>query len=60
MRCIAPSGLSTPRSSEPRIGVRKMMENPGADYLIEDCPEFVYPLDGKLVELEIVQVVFSL
>jgi hypothetical protein len=37
-----------------------MMENPGAHNLIEARPQIVYPLDGKLVDLKIVQVVFSL
>src|SRR5262245_689718 len=48
------------QSSEPRIGVREMMENPGADNLIEVRFQLVYPLDGKLADLEIVQVVFPL
>ena len=37
-----------------------MMENPGADNLIEAHFQVVYPLDGKLADLEIVQVVFPL
>src|SRR5262245_38952280 len=48
------------QSSEPRIGVGKMMKNPGADYLIEARFQIVYPIDGELVDLEIVQVVFPL
>ncbi len=48
------------QSSESTVRVRKMMENPGAHNLIEARLQFVYPLDGKLVDLEIVQVVFSL
>ncbi len=37
-----------------------MMENPGAHNLIEARLQIVHLLDGKLVDLEIVQVVFSL
>ena len=48
------------QSAEPRIGIRKMMENTGADDLIEARSQVTYPLDGKLVDLEIVQVVFPL
>jgi|GEM_PF-4685608 len=48
------------QNSEPRIGVREMMENPGADNLIEAHFQVTYPLDGKLADLEIVQVVFPL
>src|SRR4029077_2160870 len=48
------------QSAEPRIGVRKMMENPGADNLIEAHFQVTYLLDGKLTDLEIVQVVFPL
>src|SRR5262244_4378968 len=48
------------QSSESRIGVLKMMENSGADNLIEVRFQLVYPLDGKLADLEIVQVVFPL
>src|SRR5882724_2927619 len=45
------------QSAEARIGVRKMMENPGADNLIEAHIQVTYLLDGKLADLEIVQVV---
>ena len=37
-----------------------MMEHPGADDLIEAHFQIAYPLDGKLVDLEVVQVVFPL
>ena len=37
-----------------------MMQNPGADDLIEARLQLVDALDGKLVDLEIVQVVFAL
>ena len=50
----------TAQSAEPRIGLREMMENPGADDLIEAHFQIAYPLDGKLANLEIVQVVFPL
>ena len=50
----------TAQSAEPRIGLREMMENPGADDLIEAHFQVAYPLDGKLADLEIVQVVFPL
>src|SRR4029077_6534067 len=48
------------QSSEPPIGVRKMMKNPGADNLIEARFQFVDALERKLADLEIVQVVFPL
>src|SRR4029453_3115213 len=48
------------QSAEPRIGIREMMENPGADNLIEARFQVAYPLDGKLADLKIVQVVFPL
>ena len=48
------------QSSEPRVRVRKMMQHPGADDLIEARPQLAYALDRKLADLEIVQVVFSL
>ena len=35
-----------------------MMENPGADNLIEARFQLVYPIDRELADLEIVQVVF--
>jgi hypothetical protein len=41
------------QSLEPCIRVRKMMENPGADNLVKILSEFACPLDGELVELEI-------
>ena len=48
------------QSAEPRIGIREMMEHPGADDLIEARFQFAYPLDRKLADLEIVQIVFRL
>lgn len=39
---------------------RKMMENLGTHNLIEARLQLVHSLDGKLVDLEIVQVVFSI
>ena len=47
------------QSAEPRIGVREMMENTGADDLVEGRLQLACPLDGQLVDLEIVQFVFS-
>ncbi len=41
------------QNSEPRIRVSKMMENPGADNLIEARFQLAYPLDRKLADLEI-------
>jgi hypothetical protein len=46
--------------AEPCIGVRQVMEDSGAHDLIEGHLQFLYPLDGKLVDLEIVQAVFPL
>src|SRR5262249_33948865 len=48
------------QSSEPRIGVGKMMEHPGADDGIEAALQLVYPIDGELMDLESAQVVLSL
>ena len=48
------------KSSEPRIGVGKMMEYPGADDVIEASSQLVYPIDGELMDLETAQVVLSL
>src|SRR5262245_65260305 len=48
------------QSAEPCIRIREMMENPGADNLIEARFQVVCPLDRKLVDLEIIQVVLSL
>src|SRR5262245_50151648 len=48
------------QSSKPLIGVRKMMKNAGADDLIEAHFQVTYAFDGKLADLEIVQVVFPL
>jgi len=48
------------QSSEPRIGVGKMMEYPGADDVIEAPLQLVYPIDGELMDLESAQVVLSL
>src|SRR5215831_4915547 len=50
----------TAESSEPRIRVGKMMENSRADNLIEGLFQLAHPIDGKLVDLEIIQVVFLL
>src|SRR5262245_1569113 len=47
------------QSAEPRIGVRKMMKNPGTDNLIEARFQLVYPLDRELADLEIAQMIFS-
>ena len=47
-------------SSESCVRVRKVMENSGAHNLIKGHSQFVHTLDGKLVDLEVVQVVFSL
>ena len=35
------------QSAEPRIGIREMMENPGADNLIEARFQIAYPLDRE-------------
>ena len=60
MRCIAPSGLSTSRRAlSPASGSGKMMENAGADDLIEARLQLADPLDGELADLEIVQLVFA-
>jgi hypothetical protein len=48
------------KSPEPRIGVGKMMEYPGADDVIEASSQLVYPIDGELIDLETAQVVLSL
>src|SRR5262245_33714487 len=48
------------QSSEPRIGVGKMMEHPGAGDVIEAPLQLVYPIDGELMDLESAQVVLSL
>jgi hypothetical protein len=48
------------KSAETGIRVGEMVENSGAHDLIETCFQFVNPLDRKLVDLKIVQVVFSL
>src|SRR5215468_9773640 len=50
----------TAQSAESSIGIREMMENPGADDLIEAPLQVAYPLNGKLADLEILQVVFPL
>ena len=61
MRCIRAVRFERPaQSAEPRIGLREMMENPGADDLIEARFQVACPLDGKLADLEIVQAVFPL
>ena len=48
------------QSAEPRVGIREMMEHAGTHDLIEARLQFARPLDGKLADLEIVQVVFPL
>src|SRR5271155_2836937 len=48
------------QGAEAGIGIREMMENPGAHNLIEAHPKMVYLLDGKLVDVEILEVVFLL
>src|SRR5262249_7190668 len=48
------------QSAEPRIRIRKMMENPGAENLIEARCQLVDPLDGELADMEIGQVVLLL
>jgi hypothetical protein len=50
----------TAKSSESCIGVGKVMEYPGADDVIEARLQLVYPIDGKLIDLESAQVVLSL
>src|SRR5690348_12908156 len=47
------------QSAEPRIRIREMMKNPGADNLIEVHFQIACPLDGKLVDLKIVYVVLA-
>src|SRR5215510_3177082 len=37
-----------------------MVDHPGADNLIEARFQIVYPIDGELADLEIVQIVFPL
>jgi len=46
--------------TEARIRIGEVMENPGAHDLIETQSQIVDPLDAKLMNLEIFQVVFSL
>jgi hypothetical protein len=41
------------QSRKPCVGVREMMENAGTDNLVEILVQFVYLLDGKLVDLKI-------
>lgn len=48
------------QSAQPSIGLGEMMENSGADDLIETRFQITYSLDGKLTNLEIAQVVFAL
>ena len=46
MRCMAPSGLSTAaQSAQARIGIGQMMQNSGADDLIEASPQLAGALD---------------
>src|ERR1700693_2551814 len=47
-------------SCETLIWVRKMMENSGADNLVEAGPQSIYLLDGNLVHREISQIVSAL
>ena len=61
MRCIAPSRPQhVAQRREPGGRVREMVENAGADDLIEGRPQRADALDGKLVDLEIVEIVFPL
>ena len=48
------------QSCESGIGIREMMENSGADNLVEGRPQLVDTIDGKLMDLKIAQVVFPL
>src|ERR1700680_2195221 len=48
------------QSAEACIRVGEMMENTGANNLIEARPQVVYSLDRELVDVKIFQVVFSL
>ena len=48
------------QSCESGIGIRKMMENSGADNLVEGLLQFVDTIDGELMDLKIFQVVFAL
>ena len=45
---------------ESGIRVREMMENSGADNLVEGLLQFAYAIDGKLMDLKIGQVIFAL
>src|SRR5262245_55619733 len=48
------------KSSEPGIGVGKMMEHPGADDVIEALLQLMHPINGELIDLESAQVVLPL
>ncbi len=57
---MAPSGLRTlAQSCESGIGIHKMMENSGADNLVEGVIQLVDTIDGELMDLKIRQVVFA-
>ena len=61
MRCIGAVRFQhAAQSLESRIGVRKMVQNSGADYLLEVRPKFACTLYWKLADMEIVQLVFAL
>ncbi len=48
------------QSTESRIWIGEMVENPSTHDLIEGHPKVAYTLDGKLVYLKIFQVMFFL
>ncbi len=48
------------QSCKTDIRIRKMMENTGADNLVEAHPQLAYLLDCKLMDLKIFQIVFTL
>src|SRR5262245_36163308 len=43
------------KSSQPRIGVGKVMEHPGADDVIEALLQLMHPINGELMDLESTQ-----
>src|SRR5580698_8701524 len=49
-----------PQGCEPGVRVGEMMENSGADNLVEGLLQFIYAIDGKLMDLKIGQVMFAL
>src|SRR5262249_922025 len=48
------------KSSETGVGVGKMMEDPGANDVIEARLQLVYPIDGEVMDLESAQLVLLL